>query len=108
MLMATRLVVTPISHGNGPMDTFLQHEPSSILSATTTDMDTLKRMLMSIHIMPHTATTVMVRLSVVDMIFTLQTMQTVTIILISIATRTPVRIVTILCGQEVLVSVLVR
>lgn len=58
--------------------------------------------------MPHTATIVMVRHSVGDMTFTLQAMQTVTIILISIVTRTPVRIVTPMGGREAILFVQVR
>lgn len=70
--MATYLVVTPISHGNGPKDTSLQRKPSFSLLETTEDMDISKMMLTPIHSMPHTATTVMVRHSVWDMTFTLQ------------------------------------
>ena len=91
----------------GPKDTYIQREPSSFLLETTEDMDILKTML-TIHRMPHTATIVMVRHSVGDMTFTLQAMQTVTIILISIVTRTPVRIVTPMGGREAIIFVQVR
>lgn len=92
----------------GPKDTSIQREPSSFLLETTEDMDISKTMLTSIHRMPHTATIVMVRHSVGDMTFTLQAMQTVTIILISIVTRTPVRIVTPMGGREAILFVQVR
>ena len=92
----------------GPKDTSIQREPLSFLLETTEDMDISKTMLTSIHRMPHTATIVMARHSVGDMTFTLQAMQTVTIILISIVTRTPVRIVTPMGGREAILFVQVR
>lgn len=106
--MATHLVVTPISRGNGPKVTSIQREPSSFLLETTEDMDISKTMLTSIHSMPHTATIIMVRHSVGDMTFMLQATQVVTIILTSIVTRTPVRIVTPMCGQETIIFVQMR
>lgn len=106
--MATYLVVIPISHGNGLMDTSIQHKPLSTLLKTTTDTDTLKTMLTTTHPMPHTATTITVRPLVEDTIFTLQAMQAVAIILTSTVTRTPVHIVTIICGQAVILSAQMR
>ena len=58
--------------------------------------------------MPHTAPIIMVRHSVRDMTFMLQATQVVTIILTSIVTRTPVRIVTPMCGQETIIFVQMR
>lgn len=92
----------------GLKDTSLQHEPSFSLLETTEDMDISKMMLTPIHSMPHTATTVMVRHSVRDMTFTLQAMQAVAIILISVVPRTPVRCVTIMDGQEIKIFVQMR
>ena len=65
-------------------------------------------MLTPIHLMPHTATIITARPSVGDTIFTLQAMQAVAIVLTSAVTRTPVHIVTIICGQEVLLSAQMR
>ena len=92
----------------GPKDTSIQREPSSFLLETTEDMDISKTMLTSNHRKPHTATIMMVRHSVGDMTLKLQAMQTVTIILISIVTRTPVRIVTTMRGREAILFVQVR
>lgn len=108
MLKATYLVVTPISRGNGPTDTSIQQELSSFLSKITTDTVTSKTMLTPIHLTPHTATTIMVRHLVGDMIFTLPTMRVVTGTLLSIVTRTLVRTVTIMYGQEIIISAQVR
>ena len=65
-------------------------------------------MLTPIHGMPHTATTVMVRHSVWDMTFTLQAMQAVAIILISVVPRTPFRYLTIMDGEEITIFVQMR
>ena len=92
----------------GPKDTSIQREPSSFLLETTEDMDISKTMLTSIHSMPHTAPIIMVRHSVGDMTLKLQATQAVTIILISIVTRTPVRIVTPMGGREAILFVQVR
>ena len=90
------------------MDTSIQHKPLSTLLKTTTDTDTLKTMLTTTNPMPHTATTITVRPLVEDTIFTLQAMQAVAIILTSTVTRTPVHIVTIICGQAVILSAQMR
>lgn len=92
----------------GPKVTSIQREPSSFLLETTEDMDISKTMLTSIHSMPHTAPIIMVRHSVRDMTFMLQATQAVTIILTSIVTRTPVRIVTPMGGQETIIFVQMR
>lgn len=68
------------------------------------DMATLKTTSTTIINMPHTPLTAMVQPSVGDMIFTLQTMQIVIGILISIVTRTPVPIATIISGRETVIS----
>ena len=50
----------------------------------------------------------MVRPSVQDMIFTLQTMQIETIILVSLAARITFQTATIMCGQEAIISAPMR
>lgn len=113
--MVTYLVVTLISPGDGTTGTilvitdvtFLHQKPSYFLLKTITDLDILKGTL-PIVITLHTVITIMVRPSVRDMIFMLQTMQIETIILVSLAARIAFQTATIMCGQEAIISAPMR
>lgn len=118
--MVTYLVVTLISHGHITtitittimviviMDgTFLHQKLSYFHSKTTTDMDILKGTLAFIETQC-TIILIMVRHSAEDMIFTLQTMQIVTIILTLILTLIPVNTLTMISGQEITISAQMR
>lgn len=109
--MVTYLAVTLISRGDGTTGTilvitdatFLHQRLSYFLSKTIKDLDILKGTL-PIVITLHTAITIMVRPSVRDMIFMLQTTQIEIIILVSLAAHTSCQTATIMCGQEAIIS----
>ena len=73
-------------------------------------MATSKKMSITITVMPHTATTIMVQPLVMDMTSTLRTMLGVIIILTFhvVVTRIPVLIVPVLCGPATTISALMR